>query len=349
MIGGGAQVSRRVFGRLADGCAVHEYTLDNGQGLKLAALDYGGIVTSIWTPDREGRSANIALGFDQLPDYLHRNQSFGVIAGRYANRIAGARFAINGQVFHVDANEASGNCLHGGSAGFGAQMWQGTMHRADAQGCVSLELRRTSPDGEMGFPGELDVVVRYTLEPGQVWRVDYEARTTRPTLCNLTSHAYFNLAGGGTALDHELTLHASRYTEVDDSGIPIVNRPVAGTRHDFRAPRRVGDATLDHNWLLDHGPDGGLHAAARLFDAGSGRAMEMFTTEPCIQFYAGKWLDGSLRGHGGEFYHQGEGLCLETQHAPDSPNREGADWPSTVLRPDQVYRSTTVHRFSVER
>ncbi|XHS78653.1 aldose epimerase family protein [Burkholderiaceae bacterium UC74_6] len=343
------QVTRREFGRLADGRAVHEYTLDNGQGLRLACLDYGGIVTSIWTPDREGRSANIALGFDNLPDYLHRNQSFGVIAGRYANRIAGARFAIDGEVCTVDANETSGNCLHGGSAGFGAQMWEGVMHAADAQGRVSLELRRTSPDGEMGFPGALDVVVRYTLEPGQVWRVDYEARTTRPTLCNLTSHAYFNLAGGGSALDHELRLHASRYTEVDDTGIPIENRSVAGTRFDFRAPNRVGDATLDHSWLLDHPFDGALHPAARLFDAGSGRAMEMFTTEPCIQFYAGKWLDGSLRGHGGEFYKQGGGLCLETQHAPDSPNREGSDWPSTVLRPGEVYRSTTVHKFSVER
>jgi len=343
------KVSRREFGRLADGRVVHEYTLDNGEGLRLAALDYGGIITSIWVPDREGRSANIALGFDNLPDYLHRNQSFGVIAGRYANRIAGARFAIDGQVFHVDANESSGNSLHGGSAGFGAQMWEAQMHPADGQGCVSLELRRTSADGEMGFPGEMKVSVRYTLEPGQVWRIDYEARTTRPTLCNLTSHAYFNLAGGGSALDHELTLPASRYTEVDETGIPVENRDVAGTRHDFRTPRRVGDATLDHNWLLDHPFDGALHPAARLFDAGSGRVMEMFTTEPCIQFYAGKWLNGSLRGHGGQIYRQGDGLCLETQHAPDSPNHEGADWPSTVLRPGEVYRSTTVHKFSVKR
>ena len=348
---GAPRVSRREFGRLADGRVVHEYLLDNGNGLRLAALDYGGIITSIWAPDRDGQSANIALGFDNLPDYLHRNQSFGVIAGRYANRIAGARFKIDGEEFHVDPNETSGNCLHGGSAGFGAQMWEGVMHEADAQGNVSLELRRKSPDGEMGFPGELDVIVRYTLTPDQTWRVDYEARTTKPTLCNLTSHAYFNLAGHGSALDHELTLPASRYTEVDGTGIPIENRSVAGTRHDFRTPHRVGDATLDHNWLLDKGDANseGLHFAARLADAGSGRVMEMFTTEPCIQFYAGKWLNGSLRGHNGEFYQQGGGLCLETQHAPDSPNRAGADWPSTVLRPGEVYRSTTVHVFSVER
>jgi len=339
-------VSAREFGHLPDGRVVHEYTIANGCGLQLRALDFGAIVTGLWAPDAAGDSANVVLGFDKLSDYVERNQAFGIIAGRYANRIAGARFELDGQEVRVDANDF-GNSLHGGSKGFGEQLWSGSLQERDADGRVSLLLRYTSADGEMGFPGELAVSVRYSLGPENDWRIDYEARTSRPTVCNLTSHAYFNLAGGGSALDHELTLHASRYTEVDAGGIPTENRSVAGSRYDFRAAKRVADATLDHNWLIDAPRDGKRHPAAQLMERGSGRVMDVSTSEPCLQLYAGKWLNGSLKGHRGEVYEQGAGLCLETQHAPDSPNRSGPDWPTTVLRPGEVYRTSTVYRFSV--
>jgi len=341
-----AAISVREFGRMpADGRPVLEYTLDNGRGLRLCALEYGGIVNQLWVPDAQGRSANVALGFDGLEDYLERNPHFGVIAGRYANRIARSRFMLDGHSYFVDDNDF-GNCLHGGRAGFGQQLWQ--IEPQTVEEGVSLLLSRTSEDGEMGFPGRLQVQVRYTLASADnSWRVDYEARTDRPTVCSLTSHVYFNLAGGGSAIDHELQLLASRYTEVDELGIPLRHESVDGTRYDFRRMRPVADARFDHNWLLDHPLDGSLHPAAHLRCAASGREMTLLTTEPCVQFYAGKWLDGSLRGHGGEVYAQGAGLCLETQHAPDSPNRAtGPDWPSTVLRPGEVYRSSTVHRFS---
>jgi len=339
-----ARIDKREFGQLADGRPVHEYRLDDGRGLQLAVLDYGAIVSGLWVPDRLGRSANVVLGFDNLRDYELRNPFFGVVAGRYANRIAGARFSIDGREYRVDANDGE-HCLHGGAAGFGRQLWQ-----AEPQlqgGVASLLLRYTSADGEMGFPGRLAVAVRYTLDGNAGWRIDYEARSDQPTLCNLTSHGYFNLAGRGTALDHELQLFASRSTEADAQGIPIAHRPVDGSRFDFRAPRRVGDAEVfDHNWVLDHPHDGRMHRAARLVCPTSGRALELHTTEPCVQFYAGAYLDGSLRGSNGEHYVRGAGLCLETQHAPDSPNRPaGPDWPSTLLRPGDFYRSSTLHRF----
>ncbi|HEY4082115.1 MAG TPA: aldose epimerase family protein [Burkholderiaceae bacterium] len=331
------------FGQLPDGRTVHQYTLSNANGLRLSVLDYGGIVRGLWLPD----GTNIVLGFDNLSDYVERSPFFGVIAGRYANRIADARFTLDGASYTVDAND-QGNCLHGGTHGFGKQLWQAVPQQADADGMVGLLLRFVSADGEMGFPGELDVRVRYSLNANNEWRIDYEARTSKPTVVNLTSHAYFNLAGGGSALDHELMMNASRYTEIDAKSIPTHHAAVEGTRYDFRHSRPIGEAIYDHNWVFDHPFDGQLHPAARLIHPPSGRLMELLTTEPCIQFYAGKWLDGSLRGANGEVYAQGTGLCLETQHAPDSPNREvGVDWPSTVLRPGEVYRSATVHRFGV--
>ena len=343
-----ASITQREFGTLRDGRTVHEYTLDNGRGLRLVVIDYGAIVTQLWTPDRAGRSANVVLGFESLRDYEERNSVYlGVIAGRYANRIANARFAIDGREYRVDANNGA-HCLHGGLQGFGTQLWSAEPQVPGSAGEVSLLLRYTSADGEMGFPGRLAVAVRYTLDAENGWRIDYEARTDQPTLCNLTSHAYFNLAGSGHVLDHELQLQAGRYTESDAEGIPIAHRSVAGTRFDFRTPRRIAEAGFDHHWVLDHPQDGRMHLAARLGCAASGREMTLYTSEPGLQFYAGTWLDGSLTGHGGAVYQQGAGLCLETQHAPDSPNRApGADWPSTLLRPGDLYRSSTLHRFAV--
>jgi aldose 1-epimerase len=344
--------SVRACGRLPDGRAVHEYRLDNGRGLVLTALDWGGIVTGLWLPDAAGRSDNVVLGLADLDAYLSGAGTYlGVIAGRYANRIAGATFELDGRRHHLSANNGA-HCLHGGPGGFHSQLWQATAE-APADGAVSLRLELASPDGDQGFPGALQMQVRYTLGEDMSWRIDYEASCDRATVVNPTSHAYFNLAGAesGPALGQQLTLHASRYTEADATGIPIAHRSVEGTPFDFRRERAIGeDVGYDHNWLLDHPLDGALHAAARLRDPASGRCMDVLTTEPAIQFYAGTWMDGSLTSPGGRPYTRGAGICLETQHSPDSPNRPvGPDWPSTVLRPGEVFRSTTLHRFGVVR
>lgn len=344
-----AGITVRGYGRLPDGHDVHEYRLDNGRGLVLTALDFGGIVTGLHLPDACGRMDNVVLNLPSLDAYLAAGGAYlGVIAGRYANRIAQACFELDGERHRLPANNGA-HCLHGGPAGFGSRLWRASPQPVAADGSVALVLDLHSPHGDMGFPGALDARVRYTLGADMSWRVDYEARTDRPTVVNLTSHAYFNLAGAesGSALDQRLTLHAGRYTETDADGIPIAHRDVVGTPFDFRRERAVGpDVRYDHNWLLDAPLDGGLHAAARLRDPASGRCMDIWTTEPAIQFYAGAWLDGTLTGPGGQAYRRGAGLCLETQHSPDSPNRPvGPDWPSTVLRPGEVYRSTTLHRF----
>lgn len=340
------RVAVRDYGRLPDGRAVHEYRLDNGHGLVLTALDWGGIVTGLWVP---GLADSVVLGLPSLEAYLAGAGShLGVIAGRYANRIAGGRFELDG-VRHDLATNDGPNCLHGGPAGFGVSLWQATPQPVGADGRVSLLLERTSRHGEMGFPGTLHVAVRYTLGADMSWRVDYEATTDLPTVVNLTSHAYFNLGGAasGSALGHHLTLHASRYTVPDDHGIPLRHEPVDGTPFDFRRERAISmEVGYDHNWLLDHPLDGRLHPAARLSDPVSGRWMEISTSEPAIQFYAGTWMDGALVGPDGTRYTRGAGVCLETQHNPDSPNRPvGPDWPSTVLRPGEVFRSATLHRF----
>jgi aldose 1-epimerase len=344
--------SVRAYARLPDGRAVHEYRLDNGRGLVLTALDWGGIVTGLWLPDAAGRSDNVVLGLADLDAYLSGAGTYlGVIAGRYANRIAGATFELDGQRHHLSANNGA-HCLHGGPGGFHSQLWQATAE-APADGAVGLRLELASPDGDQGFPGALQMQVRYTLGEDMNWRIDYEASCDRATVVNPTSHVYFNLAGAesGPALGQQLTLHASRYTEADATGIPIAHRSVEGTPFDFRRERAIGeDVGYDHNWLLDHPLDGALHAAARLRDPASGRCMDVLTTEPAIQFYAGTWMDGSLTSPGGRPYTRGAGICLETQHSPDSPNRPvGPDWPSTVLRPGEVFRSTTLHRFGVVR
>jgi aldose 1-epimerase len=344
----GPRIAMRDYGRLPDGRPVHEFRLDNGRGLVLTALDWGGIVTGLRVPDAAGRSANVVLGLADLEAYLRGAGShLGVIAGRYANRIANASFELDGERHELAANDGP-NCLHGGPAGFGASLWQGLPEPVHADGSVSLRLERFSPHGEMGFPGNMHVAVTYTLGADMSWGIAYEATTDRATVVNLTSHAYFNLAGAGSALGHRLTLHASRYTVPDARGIPLRHEAVDGTPFDFRKERAIGmEVGYDHNWLLDHPLDGALHPAATLSDPASGRRMEILTTEPAIQFYAGTWLNGSLAGAGGARFMRGAGVCLETQHNPDSPNRPvGPDWPSTVLRPGEVFRSATVHRFA---
>jgi aldose 1-epimerase len=348
-------ITQTPFGTMPDGRPVTEFTLDNGAGLRLRAINLGGIVTSLEAPDREGTSASVVLGLPTLDDYLTRSPHFGTIVGRYANRIARGRFTLDGEDFQLPINDGP-NALHGGVAGFGLRWWDIAPLDTGVPGEAALVLRRTSADGEEGYPGRLEVEVRYTLDAACGWRIDYLARTDRATVLNLSHHDYFNLAGHGSVLDHRLTLPAARYLPVDATLIPTGIAEVAGTPFDFRVPTPIGERIrtphpqlvrargYDHNWVLDR-PAEGLALAARLEHPGSGRAMEVFTTEPGVQFYSGNFLDGTLVGTAGAVVRQGDGLCLETQHFPDAPNQPA--FPSTVLRPGETFRSSTLHRFGV--
>jgi aldose 1-epimerase len=348
------------FGELADGTTVHRHTLANDRGMTVAVLTYGGIVQSIEVPDRHGRPANVALGFADLDAYLADNRPyFGALIGRFANRIAGGRFALDGRSYRLPVNDPP-NSLHGGTEGFDKRVWTATETGGEGDP-AALELAYTSPDGEQGYPGTLAVRVRYTLSRENGLRIDYRATTDAPTHVNLTNHSYFNLSGeaAGSIEDHRLQLDADRYTPIDATSIPTGElAPVAGTPFDFTAPRtigeRIGDAHeqlafglgYDHNFVLNQPPGGrGLLLAARVVDPASGRVLELSTSEPGVQFYSGNHLDGSLVGTGGVAYRRRGGFALETQHFPDSPNQPG--FPSTVLRPGQVYQTATVYRFSV--
>jgi aldose 1-epimerase len=342
------QVGREPFGALGDGTRVDRWTLQTGLGagaLRVGVLTYGGIVQSVEAPDRDGTTAQLALGFADLASYVaHGGSYFGALVGRYANRIAGARFALDGRTYPLTANDGR-NSLHGGPGNFSRVVWDAR----EVEGGV--ELHRVSPDGEEGFPGTLDVRVTYTLSTGPdgaALRIAYRAETDAPTVVSLTNHTYLNLSGdgSGSATGHELRLAASRYTPVDGTGIPLPGAPVevAGTRFDFRAARTV-DGAYDHNFALDGGVSAQPRRVAELYDPRSGRALELATTEPGLQLYTAGHLDGTLTGTSGVPYGPAAGLALETQHFPDSPNR--ADFPSTVLRPGMSYRSETVYGFSV--
>ena len=348
-------VEKRPFGETADGTPVEEYTLVNENGVSVGIITYGGIITSINVPDRDGTTENVVLGFDNLDDYLKRNPYFGTITGRYANRIGAASFMLDGETYTLAANNGP-NSLHGGEKGFDKKVW--TAREVETDEGEALELKYVSADGEEGYPGTLDVTVVYSLTNDNELRVDYTATTDKPTVVNLTSHSYFNLGGDGSGsiLDHELMLNASRYTPVDETLIPTGELPdVAGTPFDFREATVIGERIreddqqivygrgYDHNWVLDRPDDSSLVLAARLSDPESGRIMEIETTEPGIQFYSGNFLDATLVGAAGKLYRQGDGLALETQHFPDSPNKP--DFPPVVLRPGETYETTTVHRF----
>ncbi|MDN3293248.1 aldose epimerase family protein [Streptomyces ficellus] len=351
----GRKPVKELFGTLPDGTKVHRWTLENG-GTRLKVLSYGGIVQSLEIPDRRGRYANVSLGFDNLDDYLGATAFFGALIGRYGNRIAGGRFTLDGTSYQLSVNDG-GNSLHGGAQGFDKRVWD-VEPFADTTG-VGLVLRYVSVDGEMGYPGTLRVKVTYTLTGRGDWRIDYAATTDRATVVNLTNHAYYNLAGEGSGdvLGHELRLAASRYTPTDATLIPTGERAkVAGTPFDFRHGKLIGEDIrtahpqlvlakgYDHNWVLDKGITERPEPFATLRDPGSGRTMRIATTEPGVQFYSGNFLDGTLAGPSRRTYRQGDGLCLETQHFPDSPNQPS--FPSTVLRPGATYRSATVHSFS---
>ena len=344
-------MQRSVAGSV-DGQVVERLVLANGE-LTVGLVTAGAAIHTLLVPDRNGTPVDVVLGLDDPTDYLRPHPYFGSVVGRYANRVAGGTFDLDGQTYHLDVNQ-DGNCLHGGSAGFHLQLWDAEV--ADDGHEVAVTMSRTSPDGEMGFPGALHARVTYTLR-GRDLSLRFTASTDRPTVVNLASHVYVNLAGGGTVEDHELHIPASHITAVDDHLIPTGEfAPVAGTPMDFRSPKRIGadlraaDEQLlraqgyDHNWVLDAPADGELRRAARVRDPASGRVLEVLTDQPGLQFYSGNFLDGTVVGKGGTAYRQGDALCLETQHFPDSPNQP--TFPSTVLRPGETYDTTTVFRFS---
>ena len=350
-------VTRTPFGKTRDGKTVEIYTLTNAHGVQMRVITYGGIITSLKLPDRSGRLGDIVLGFDTLDGYLKDPPYFGAVIGRYGNRIAKGQFTLDGKTFKLATNNGP-NHLHGGVKGFDKVVWN-AVPGTDANG-VSVALSRTSPDGEEGYPGNLQATVRYTLTDKNELAIDYRATADKATPVNLTQHSYFNLADDSSdILGHELTIRAGRYTPVDATLIPTGEMAaVEGTPFDFRKATTIGariateNAQLkngggyDHNWVLDRS-GGGLQPAARLVDPKSGRTLEVATTEPGLQFYSGNFLDGTLTGKGGRLYGRRAGFCLETQHYPDSPNH--SNFPSTILKPGQTYSSQTVFAFGVQK
>ena len=348
--------ARAPFGKTPDGQAVEVFTLKNASGMEVKAIGYGGIITSLRVPDRNGKLDDVVLGFDRLDDYLKDHPFFGAIIGRFGNRIARGQFTLDGQTYKLATNNGP-NHLHGGNKGFDKVVWA----VEPVPGQNALRFSRTSPDGEEGYPGNLRVQVTYTLTEKNELQVDYLATTDKATPVNLTQHSYFNLAGqaSGDILGHQLMLNADRYTPVSDTLIPTGElAPVAGTPFDFRQATAIGARInnehpqikngqgYDHNWVLNRkGP--GLQLAARVVEPTTGRTLEVATTEPGIQFYSGNFLDGKLTGKGGAVYKHRTGFCLETQHFPDSPNQP--TFPSTILKPGQEYRSRTVFTFGVTK
>jgi aldose 1-epimerase len=344
------------FGRTTDGQEVTLYTLVNGRGAEARIMTYGGTVVSLKVPDGNGASGDVVLGYDTLAPYLTHSPYFGCLIGRFGNRIAKGEFTLNGKRYTLARNDGP-NALHGGPKGFDKVVWKAQPRQSAAGPAVALT--HVSHDGEEGYPGALAVTATYTLTVNHELRLDFQARAESDTIVNLTHHSYFNLAGRGDVLDHVVELNADAFTPVDDTLIPTGElRPVAGTPFDFREPRAIGarineaDPQLkrghgyDHNWVLNK-PADALGLAARVSDATSGRVMEVFTTEPGIQFYTGNFLDGSLTGKGGWVYQRRNGLCLEPQHFPDSPNRP--EFPSTVLKAGQTRGSAIVYRFSTRK
>ena len=341
------KVEAASFGQLPDGTSVRLFTLTNTGGLVAKVSDYGTIITEVHVPDRSGKSGDVVLGFDNLQQYLKGHPYFGCTVGRVANRIARGRFTLDGKTYRLAVNNGP-NHLHGGLKGFDKVVW-----KAEPQSGASVRFTYTSADGEEGYPGKLEVTVVIELTDKNELSIDYSAGTDKPTPVNLTNHSYFNLAGQGDILSHELVINADKYTPKDENSIPTgVIAPVRGTPMDFTTPHAVGSrfaeleekpVGYDHNFVLNGGGKT-LALAARVFEPKSGRVMEVLTTEPGVQLYTSNYLDGSLTGKRGVVYRQHAGLCLETQHFPDSVNHP--QFPSVILRPGQTYRQTTVHKFT---
>lgn len=343
------------FGNLPSGEEVQLYTLTNKNGMEARIMTYGGIIVSLKVPDRQGKLADVVLGFDNLDAYVKGHPYFGALVGRYGNRIGGGKFELEGQTYTLAQNNGP-NHLHGGLEGFDKKVWKA--ETAESPDGPRLVLRYVSADGEEGYPGELSVKVTYTLTSDNSLRIDYEATTDKATVLNLTNHSYFNFKDGGASpiLDHEMLLNADRFTPVDETLIPTGELPpVEGTPFDFRTPVAIGarieaddeqisyGGGYDHNFVLNRQADG-LSLAARVYEPTTGRVMEVLTTEPAVQFYTGNFLDGTLTGKGGAVYRKRAAFCLETQHYPDSPN--WPEFPSTVLKPGETYQTTTVFKFS---
>ena len=343
------QVTKQLFGKTPDGTAVDLYTIKSG-AMEAKITNYGGLVTSLKVPDKQGKVTDVVLGYDSLDGYLKASPFFGALIGRYGNRIGGAKFVLDGKTYSTPQNDGK-NTLHGGPKGFDKAVWKAK----EIPHGIALTL--VSPDGDSGFPGTLTTVVRYTLE-GKDLKIDYSATTDKDTVLNLTSHSYFNLKGQGEGdiLQHQLKLNASHYTPVDDNLIPTGElATVEGTPLDFRKPTAIGARInddndqlkkgkgYDHNWVLDSG-GGKLAQAAEVYEATTGRVMQVWTDQPGIQFYTGNFLDGTITGKEGKVYQRRYALCLETQHFPDSPNHP--KFPSTELKPGQKYHTVTIYRFS---
>jgi aldose 1-epimerase len=344
------KVTSQRFGTTPCGRNVELFSLVNSQGMEVSIINYGGIVTSIKVPDRTGKVDDVVLGHDTLEGYLNRTRFFGALIGRYANRIARGRFLLDGVEYSLAINNGV-NHLHGGVKGFDKVVWEAE------QIDQGLRVTYLSKDGEENYPGNLRAVVTYSLGEANELRLDYQATTDKDTIVNLTNHSYFNLAGGGTILDHELTIDADAFTPVDKTLIPTGEiRPVKGTPMDFATPATIGKRInddydqlsfagggYDHNFVLRSGAEE-FRKVATVHDRKTGRLLELSTTEPGLQFYSGNFLDGSILGKGGRAYLKYSGCCLETQHFPDSPNHP--NFPSTVLRPGEEYRHVTIFRFS---
>jgi aldose 1-epimerase len=354
-------VTKQPYGTTATGSDVTEYTLTNANGLEVKIITYGGIITSIRLPDRAQQMANVVLGFGSLEEYETKSPYLGCITGRYANRIGGGKFTLDGTDYQLDLNNGPAT-LHGGLKGFDKVVWAVMREIAGPDG-TGIELHYVSPDGDQHFPGALDTYVTYLLNDRNELRIHYRATTDKPTIVNLTNHTLWNLGGEGSGgiEDHVLQVNAPQYTPVDKAAIPTGElADVGGTPFDFRTPKPLAEGMranhaqialgkgYDHNWVLAQPAAGGgeLIQAATLRHPASGRVLEVWTTEPGIQVYSGNFLDGSLYGPSGRAYRQGDGLALETQHYPDSPNQP--QFPSTVLRPGETYDTTTVFKFDLQ-
>ncbi|WP_026354710.1 aldose epimerase family protein [Massilia niastensis] len=345
-------ITQAPFGQLPDGASITQFTLANANGMVVKIIDFGGVITELHAPDREGRFADVVLGFDTLEPYRGDSPYFGALIGRYGNRIGKGRFTLDGKAFQLPTNNGN-NHLHGGPAGFDKVRWNAAI---DGD---SLRLSYRSVDGEQGYPGNLDATVVYTLTDDNELVVRFHAVSDRPTPVNLTQHSYFNLAGEGDILGHELSIDADAFVPIDAESIPLgALAQVAGTPFDFRTPRPIGERIgqpdkqlrhglgYDHNFALNKPNGKTMTRAARVVEPGSGRVLELYTEEPGVQFYSGNFLDGTLKGKGRSYAHR-SGFCLEPQHFPDSPNQP--QFPNTILRPGEVYQTVSRFRFSVEK
>ncbi len=358
-----ASITKQDFGKMPDGTTIEMYVLTNAKGMTAKIITYGGIITELHVPDKNGKLDDVVLGFETLDPYLKGHPFFGCITGRYANRIAKGKFTLDGKEYNLATNNGP-NHLHGGEKGFDKKVWKA--ETVDLAYGVALRLRYRSPDGEEGYPGNLDVTVTYTLGPANLF-IEYEAKTDKATPINLTNHSYFNLSGaksGKTILDHELWLNAGNITPTDATLIPTGEiKSVAGTPYDFRKACAIGTRIdqlppepakklpggYDINYVIEPSErsDRALQLIAKVREPKTGRIMEVRTTEPGVQLYTGNFLDGTVKGKGGVAYQKHAGFCLETQHYPDSPNQP--KFPSTILKPGQTYKSTTVYNFTVEK